>query len=105
MLDNYDTIKPTMLELSLYLSTQERKVKNKLSVILAVASVLTISSATANTNNWSPWGVTITTTIIRFLVVVILMVHLVVALALAHLVAVTECNLLVLTQVQTASAQ
>ena len=30
--------------------------KNKLSVILAVASVLTISSATANTNNWSPWG-------------------------------------------------
>jgi uncharacterized protein (DUF302 family) len=35
---------------------QGEKMKNKLSVILAVASVLTISSATANTNNWSPWG-------------------------------------------------
>ena len=55
-MDNYDTIKPTLIELCLYLSTQERKVKNKLSVILAVASVLTISIATANTNNWSPWG-------------------------------------------------
>jgi len=56
MLDNYDTIKSTMLDLCLYLSTKERKMKNKLSVILAVTSILTISSATANTNNWSPWG-------------------------------------------------
>jgi uncharacterized protein (DUF302 family) len=56
MLDNYDTIKSTMLDLCLYLSTKERKMKNKLSVILAVTSVLTMSSATANTNNWSPWG-------------------------------------------------
>jgi uncharacterized protein (DUF302 family) len=56
MLDNYDTIKSTMLDLCLYLSTKERKMKNKLSVILAVTSVLTISSAAANTNNWSPWG-------------------------------------------------
>ena len=43
-----------MLDLSLYLSTKEREVKNKLSVILAVTGALTMGSVTAE--NWSPWG-------------------------------------------------
>ncbi len=43
-----------MLDLCLYLSTKEREVKNKLSVILAITGALTMGNATAD--NWSPWG-------------------------------------------------
>jgi len=55
MFDNYDIVKPTMLDLCLYLSTKEREMKNKLSAVLAIAGVLTIGNATA-AENWSPWG-------------------------------------------------
>ncbi len=43
-----------MLDLCLYLSTKEREMKNKLSVILAITGTLAMGSATAD--NWSPWG-------------------------------------------------
>jgi uncharacterized protein (DUF302 family) len=52
--DYYDIVKSTMLDLSLYLSTKEREVKNKLSVILAITGALTMGSVTAET--WSPWS-------------------------------------------------
>jgi len=47
-----------MLDLRLYLSNKERGMKNKLSTVLAITSILTMGSATANTNanNWSPWN-------------------------------------------------
>jgi len=45
-----------MLDLHLYLSNKERGMKNKLSTVLAITSILTMGSATANTNNWSPWN-------------------------------------------------
>jgi uncharacterized protein (DUF302 family) len=50
----YDIVKSTMLDLTLYLSTKEKEVKNKLSVILAVTGALTMGSATAE--YWSPWS-------------------------------------------------